>query len=567
MLFMQSARIYEQNLGQIYRTSAASSTTGSTVWASIAPRSGFVSSLTYDPLNSGIAYVTYATFGGVHLWKSTSNGSLLGGRRRRRSHGHPRRPGAHRGGGPDELDPHLRGLRRGRLRLLQQRLHLGQGEHGFANVITERLVTSGANLYAFTHGRGAWRVPFTNTGTTTTVGFTSPRTTLTEAGTSVVVDVVLSTASHLPLSGPVTVNYASANGTALAVADYAAVSGVLTFPLGTAHGTIQTISVPVFEDGVGEPTETMTLTLSAPTGGALLAYKTHTVEIDDDADPQGLSVADLSVAETTATASFIVSLYPAPTGSVTVNYTTVDGSALNGTTTGDYTLKTGTLTFAAGVTSQSVPVTIKNDTLAENPETFSLLLSGAVGASIVDATGVATINDNDVAGTMQFSAASYTVAETGPTAVITVTRTGGTASAVTVQYQASNGTATAPGDFTAVTGTVTFGAAASATFAVPVVNDTLDENDETVNLLLLNPAAASARPWRAADHGHPHHHRQRHRRAPGLLGRDLRRQWKATSRSCHRQAHGRRGQRRHRALRHRDGTATSPPTTRRTAAT
>ena len=67
---------------------------------------------------------------------------------------------------------------------------------------------------------------------------------------------------------------------------------------------------------------------------------------------------------------------------------------------------------------------------------------------IVDGQGVATINDNDVSGTIQFSAPTYTVAESGLKATITVTRTGGVATGVTVQYQTTSGSATAPGDYT-----------------------------------------------------------------------------------------------------------------------
>src|SRR5262249_4729066 len=95
---------------------------------------------------------------------------------------------------------------------------------------------------------------------------------------------------------------------------------------------------------------------------------------------------------------------------------------------------------------------------------------------------------NDVCGTLQFSAAAYTVSEAAGRATVTVSRTGGLASGVTVQYRTTDGTATAPADYTSSAGTLSFGAnIISQAFFVPVINDTLDENDETVHLELFDP--------------------------------------------------------------------------------
>jgi hypothetical protein len=101
-----------------------------------------------------------------------------------------------------------------------------------------------------------------------------------------------------------------------------------------------------------------------------------------------------------------------------------------------------------------------------------------------------TIKDNDKAGTVQFSVASYSVAETAGAATITVTRSGGTSSQATVHYSTSDGTATAPGDYTTTAGTLTFGLnEKSKTFTVPVVdNGTPDSGAVSVNLTLDTPA-------------------------------------------------------------------------------
>jgi hypothetical protein len=73
---------------------------------------------------------------------------------------------------------------------------------------------------------------------------------------------------NVAAGNPVTVNYATANGTATAGADYTATSGTLSFDPGEAS---KTVSVDVRADGTAEPRERFTLTLSAPTNATLVA--------------------------------------------------------------------------------------------------------------------------------------------------------------------------------------------------------------------------------------------------------------------------------------------------------
>ncbi len=90
---------------------------------------------------------------------------------------------------------------------------------------------------------------------------------------------------------------------------------------------------------------------------------------------------------------------------------------------------------------------------------------------------------------LQFSAATYSVSEAGPTATITATRTGSAAGAVSVSYATSNGTATAGSDYTAVSGTLNWasGDTAAKTFTVAIIDDAVVESNETVNITLSNP--------------------------------------------------------------------------------
>jgi hypothetical protein len=77
---------------------------------------------------------------------------------------------------------------------------------------------------------------------------------------------------------------------------------------------------------------------------------------------------------------------------VTVNYATANGTASAGS---DYVAKSGTLTFAAGVTSQTISITVNGDTTKEANETFNVNLSSPVNATLGTATGVVTIVNDD----------------------------------------------------------------------------------------------------------------------------------------------------------------------------
>lgn len=110
---------------------------------------------------------------------------------------------------------------------------------------------------------------------------------------------------------------------------------------------------------------------------------------------------------------------------------------------------------------------------------FSNGFNGVVRTRIVELTV-----RNDIA----FDSATYAVGEAGGEAVITVRRDGTTNLAVTVDFAASNATATAGSDYVATNGTLTFVVGETVkTFAVQIVNDTLVEAGETVNLVLSNP--------------------------------------------------------------------------------
>ena len=287
----------------------------------------------------------------------------------------------------------------------------------------------------------------------------------------------------------VTVDYATADGTATAGADYTATSGNLTF---TAGQTTRTITVPTSGDLLDEIDETFTLSLANPVNAAIsdpLGLGTIT---DNDATPT-LSVDDVTVTEGdagTVNATFAVNL-SAPSGrAVSVDFATANGSA---TAPADYVATSGTLDFAAGETAKTVTVVVNADVLDEINETFTTVLSNATNATIADGTGVGTITDDDPQPELAINDATVTEGNSGTVdATFTVTLSSVSGRTVTVNYASANTTATAPADYTAVSGTLSFATGETTkTITVTVNGDLLDEADETFAVNLSNAAGAT----------------------------------------------------------------------------
>lgn len=302
---------------------------------------------------------------------------------------------------------------------------------------------------------------------------------VTEGGTSVFTVTKSGTAS-----GSVSVNYATANGTAVAPGDYTITSGTLTF---TTAQTSQSVSVVTVDDTAIESLETFSLNLSAPTGGAVIAGGTATASINDnEANCTGVSfaVSDTSVTEG-GNLTFTVTRSGSTSSSCSVNYATANGTAAAGS---DYTARSGTLTFSSAQVSQTVSVVTTDDTLTESAETVLLNLSAATsGATISDSQGVGTINDNDAP---PCSGVSFAVADPGSTVEgdqfdFVITKSGTTSSSCSVNYATANGTAIAPGDYLSASGTLTFTSAATQLFVTVTTNaDGVSEGTETMVLNL-----------------------------------------------------------------------------------
>ena len=189
------------------------------------------------------------------------------------------------------------------------------------------------------------------------------------------------------------------------------------------------------------------------------------------------------VDETDGTAVLTVTLAPASSGTVTVDYATSDITADAGM---DYTATSGTLTFMPGETSKTITVTLLNDTVYEDIERFHVTLSNPTGAAL-SAASVANVNIANEDAKPTASMAAVTVLEDAGTMTLTLALSHESSLAVSYETTSSavSGTATMPNDYLnflqgALT-TITVPAGdSSATFDITIFDDLVAESDETI---------------------------------------------------------------------------------------
>lgn len=198
------------------------------------------------------------------------------------------------------------------------------------------------------------------------------------------------------LSGPsgktVTVNFNTADNTAIAGQDYKSRSGLLTFLPGQTSKTFKIIFIG---DSVVEADETFFLDLKTPVG-ATLADSRGLAYVRND-DGTSLSIDNAATIDEgnsgTRGQTFTVHLAPASTGTVTVGWSTAYDTAGSS----DIVTASGTLTFAPGETTKTIVVQVKGDLLVEAAESYKVVLKNPANAVIVDGQATATIRNDDAA--------------------------------------------------------------------------------------------------------------------------------------------------------------------------
>ena len=264
--------------------------------------------------------------------------------------------------------------------------------------------------------------------------------------------------------------------------DYTLAPGVLTFAPGS---TTQNIALALSNDTAPESDEALMIVLRNATGARLGNQQFAYVIVDDDAPPAlpfaGFAATNSGALETAGTTLVPVSLSVAATSTATVDYAITAGSATDAL---DFIAATGTLTFNPGDSVRHITVTLLDDAVIEGSETVFIALSNPVGLNLGTLTNhTLTILDED-SPVITISSTDTNAAETGDTALVTLSRVGSTNNAVTVNL-IRGGTATAGTDYSGINATAVIPAGAtSLTLTLTPLQDAVAEGVETAVISL-----------------------------------------------------------------------------------
>jgi Ca2+-binding RTX toxin-like protein len=259
-----------------------------------------------------------------------------------------------------------------------------------------------------------------------------------------------------------------------------------------AGSATATLTINPTADTTIEANETVALTLATGAGYTVGTTTAVTGTITNDDFPSiTLAVAPASVLEDGTPNLVYTFTRTGPTSNaLTVNYS-IGGTATNGT---DYTTIVTSVTFAAGSTTATVTVDPTADTIIEDNETVALTLATGTGYTIGTTTAVTgTITNDDFPS---ISINDITVVEGKDlTAPLTLSLSSPSPQTITVNYTITAVDATANLDYTSSTGTLTFAAnSTTATLSIPILNDNLNEEDESFFITLSNPNNATLNP-------------------------------------------------------------------------
>jgi acetyl esterase/lipase len=321
------------------------------------------------------------------------------------------------------------------------------------------------------------------------IGFQQPNVIVGEADGSVTLTLIRSG----DLTKTATVGYSTSDNLARAGQDYTPEAGSVVFQPGE---TSKTITVPILNDTVPEPTESFNVVINAITNASFATSSATITIVDDDGGTAliGFDQPMYTVNENAGTAQLTVRRTGNTNLSSSVNYSICQFCSsfpLQPATAGlDYLNTAGTLTFAPGETAKTISIQILQDQFIEPAEGFAVQLSGFIGATPVATTAGVTILDDDglTTAVYAFDPPNVTVREDAGNAILTVVR-GNSADAATVRFDALTNTAFAGTDFIGNAGAVAFAAGeARKTISIPILDDSVAEPAETFTARLFSPA-------------------------------------------------------------------------------
>jgi len=284
--------------------------------------------------------------------------------------------------------------------------------------------------------------------------------------------------------------YTTTNGsTAVIGTDYYPTNATLTFNPGQTDAQIQ---VPIINNSLPEGNKLVALVLSNAVNTTLTSPSNAILTIIDTVSAPGqlsFSATNYTAGSGDGNAYLPVLRTNGSSGSVSVAYTTVQGTALPGL---NYVTTSGTLTFGSGVTSESVVVPLVNSSIVQGPVSLSVVLSNPTGGATLTAPTNTTLTILNTNTGFAFLNATNYVRETNGDVPIFVQRIGGTSGSASVNYSTTAGTAQPGVNYNTISGTLNFSVGESLqAISLPLIYDPQVTGNLNLTMQLSNPGAGT----------------------------------------------------------------------------
>jgi hypothetical protein len=296
-------------------------------------------------------------------------------------------------------------------------------------------------------------------------------------------------------TGNVSVAFHTANGSAYAGTNYTATSNNVAFSPGEV---LETVYVPVMNDGRIESNLTVNLFLSNPSPGSSMgnqATAVLTILNDNSALEFGAPVYSDTISAN-GFANISVIRVGSTRGTCSVNFaTTTNGTAVIGT---DYYPTNSVITFNPGIMTSTVQVPVLYDTNAVGAPSVGLALSGVTGTGAMlfnPSNAVLTIQDViSSPGNLSWATSTTNVNAAGGVANLLITRSGGSSNAVSVTCVINGGTAQLGLNYSQPLATNIYfnpGQTAPGVFSIPLLNPPTAQPSVTLSVNLANPTGGA----------------------------------------------------------------------------
>ncbi|MDD4319446.1 MAG: Calx-beta domain-containing protein [Candidatus Peribacteraceae bacterium] len=305
--------------------------------------------------------------------------------------------------------------------------------------------------------------------------------------------------------GAVAVGYTVGGGTAVAGTDYTATTGVLSFADGE---TAKNIKIYLINNDDATGNRTMDITLSSPTGGAVLTSPaTATVTLQHSGasgssasggtnssassaaaitNAFSFSAVTYAVMENSSTATFTVVRSGSTSGSANVEFFTTNGSATSGS---NFEQKSEVLSFASGDTTKTFTLVILDNGTSDGSKSFTVGLrntTGGVGLGVPSSATVTIMDDESVesgSGIVKFAQGANFASNSDGTAYVRITRAGGYTGTASATYETFDDTAQNGVDYNRVSGTLTFAPGEMQKYIViPLIRHSTYEGEKSFRL-------------------------------------------------------------------------------------